>query len=157
VACRSVILQALGKVVSHLPKTNKENGNPWLTGELKTMARKKRKSKAVENGLKRAAALTAIDPKLDLGNGLTLDGYNTAIKAHEDDVDGYNSDLSDLDARLTGIKANEKTLAQLSVRMLKGVASKFGEDSDEYEKAGGKRTSERKRPVRQSKAAVAGK
>ena len=33
------------------------------------MARKKRKSKAVERGLKRAAALTAVDPKkLDLGD-----------------------------------------------------------------------------------------
>jgi hypothetical protein len=121
------------------------------------MARKKRKSKAVENGLKRAAALKAIDPKLDLGNGLTLDAYNAAIQAHEDDVDGYNTDLSALDARLTGIKTNEKTLAQLSVRMLKGVASKFGENSDEYEKAGGKRTSERKRPLRQIKADAAKK
>jgi hypothetical protein len=29
----------------------------------------------------------------------------------------------------------EKALDQLSTRMLKGVAVKFGEDSDEYEKA----------------------
>jgi hypothetical protein len=121
------------------------------------MARKKRKSKAVQNGLKRAAALAAIDPKLDLGNGLTLDAYNAAIQAQEKSVDDYNSDLSDLDARLTGIKASEKTLAQLSTRMLKGVSSKFGEDSDEYEKAGGKRTSERKRPVRQPAATAAAK
>lgn len=124
-------------------------------GELKTMARKKRKSKAVANGLKRAAALAAIDPKLDLGNGLTLDSYNTAIQAQEKSVDDYNTTLAGLDTSLTDIKANEKTLAQLSTRMLKGVSSKYGEDSDEYEKAGGKRTSERKRPVRQSKAAVA--
>jgi len=120
------------------------------------MARKKRKSKAVERALKRAAALAAVDPKLDLGNGLTLDAYNTAITAHEGNVDNYNTTLAGLDTQLTDIKASEKKLAQLSVRMLKGVASKFGEDSDEYEKAGGKRTSERKRPVpRQSKAAAA--
>ncbi len=85
------------------------------------MARKKRKSKAVESGLKRAAALTAIDPKLDLGNGLTLDAYNASIQAHEDNVDSYNTDLSGLDTQLTDIKANEKKLDQLSVRMLKGV------------------------------------
>ena len=90
------------------------------------MARKKRKSKAVENGLKRAAALAAIDPKLDLGNGLTLDAYNTAIQSHEQAVDGYNTTLAGLDAQLTAIKGNEKVLAQLSARMLKGVASKFG-------------------------------
>jgi hypothetical protein len=119
------------------------------------MARQKRKSDAVARAQKRAAALAAIDPKLDLGNGLTLDAYNTAVTAHEDDVDKYNSNLSDLDAALTNIKANEKALDQLSTRMLKGVAVKFGEDSDEYEKAGGKRTSERKRPQR--KAATAAK
>ena len=120
------------------------------------MARKKKKSPAVARAQTRAAALTAIDPKLDLGNGLTLDSYNAAITAHEDDVEGYNGDLSDLDVRLTNIKANEKKLDQLSTRMLKGVASKFGEDSDEYEKAGGKRTSERKRRATKA-AAAAGK
>ena len=121
------------------------------------MARQKRKSKAVEHALKRAAALAAIDPKLDLGNGLTLDSYNAAITAHEDNVDTYNTTLAGLDTQLTDIKVNEKKLDQLSTRMLKGVSSKFGEDSDEYEKAGGKRTSERKRPVRQKKAAAIGK
>jgi hypothetical protein len=121
------------------------------------MARKKKKSPAVARALKRAAALTAIDPKLDLGNGLTLDSYNAAITAHEDNVDGYNTGLSNLDTALTDIKANEKKLDQLSTRMLKGVASKFGEDSDEYEKAGGKRTSERKRRATKAVAAAAGK
>jgi hypothetical protein len=114
------------------------------------MARKKRKSRAVEHALKRAAALAAIDPKLDLGSGLTLDAYNTAIQSHEQSVDDYNTILAGLDVGLTNIKTNEKKLGQLSARMLKGVATKYGEDSDEYEKAGGKRASERKRPVRQS-------
>jgi hypothetical protein len=35
--------------------------------------------------------------------------------------------------------------------MLAGVASKFGKNSDEYEKAGGKKKSERKGPVRKPK------
>jgi hypothetical protein len=33
-----------------------------------------------------------------------------------------------------------------------GVAYKFGKESDEYEKAGGVRKSERKRPVRKASA-----
>jgi hypothetical protein len=33
----------------------------------------------------------------------------------------------------------------------KGVASKYGKDSNEYEKAGGTRKSERKRPMRKAK------
>ncbi len=118
------------------------------------MARRKRKSIAVEHATTRAAALASIDPKLDLGNGMTLAAYNTAITAQGDAVEQYNTDLSNLDASLTNIKANEKGLDQLSTRMLKGVASKFGEDSDEYEKAGGKRTSERARPQRKPAAAA---
>jgi hypothetical protein len=43
----------------------------------------------------------------------------------------------------------------MSTRMLKGVSSKFGEDSDQYEKAGGKRTSERARPRRKAVPAAA--
>ena len=144
----------MGQVISHPPKTDKQNRNPWLIERLKNYGTQKEKIACRgKRAQTRAAALTAIDPKLDLGNGLTLDSYNTAIAAHEGDVDGYNSNLSDLDAALTDIKANEKKLDQLSTRMLKGVASKFGEDSDEYEKAGGKRTSERKR--RATKAAPA--
>jgi hypothetical protein len=34
-------------------------------------------------------------------------------------------------------------------RMLIAVAAKYGKYSDEYEKAGGKRKSERKRPTRE--------
>ncbi len=38
--------------------------------------------------------------------------------------------------------------------MLIGVAYKHGKDSDEYEKAGGTRKSERKRPASRAKAVV---
>ena len=34
------------------------------------------------------------------------------------------------------------------INITAGVASKYGKDSDEYEKAGGVRKSERKRPMR---------
>jgi hypothetical protein len=118
------------------------------------MARKKRTSPAVGRATKRAAALASIDPVLDLGNGLTLSAYNAAIKSHSHNVEQYNTDPSNLDVSLTNIKANEKALDALSTRMLKGVASKFGEDSDQYEKAGGKRTSERARPKRKAAAAA---
>ena len=37
--------------------------------------------------------------------------------------------------------------------MLTGVGVKYGKDSNEYEKAGGVRTSERKKPVRTPAAA----
>ena len=41
----------------------------------------------------------------------------------------------------------DTALADLSERMLAGVASQFGRDSDAYEKAGGTRKSDRRRPT----------
>lgn len=115
------------------------------------MARQKRTSAAVTFAESRANALTSIDPALDLGNGLTLADYKTKAAALRTKNDTYNSDLSDLDAALNAIQADEKALDDLSVRMLAGVGSKYGKDSSEYEQAGGTRTSERKPPVRKPK------
>ncbi len=109
------------------------------------MARKKRTSPTVDAAKIRAASLKSIDAALDLGNGLTLASYNAAIAATEGQLDTYNTNLSDLDEQLNGLEAGEKTLADLSERMLSGVGSKFGKDSSQYEQAGGTRKSEIKR------------
>ena len=52
---------------------------------------------------------------------------------------------SNADAALVALEQSESELADLSERMLKGVASEFGRDSVEYEKAGGVRKSKIKR------------
>ncbi|MEO1590464.1 MAG: hypothetical protein AAFU71_04125 [Cyanobacteria bacterium J06632_22] len=44
----------------------------------------------------------------------------------------------------------EKTLSEYSERILLAVAVKYGKNSDEYERIGGVRTSDRKRPTRQA-------
>ena len=93
----------------------------------------------------RAASLESIDKALDLGNGLTLASYNGAIATTEGQLNTYNTKLSELDDLLNRLQAGEKALADLTERMLAGVGSKFGKNSSEYEKAGGKRKSEIKR------------
>lgn len=115
------------------------------------MARQKRKSAAVAFAENRANALNSIDPALDLGNGLTLVDYKKKTAVLKEKNDQYNSDLSTLDEALNNIQADERALDDLSARMLAGVGSKHGKDSNEYEKAGGTRTSERKPPVRKNK------
>lgn len=50
------------------------------------------------------------------------------------------------------MQAAEDRLKDLSERVLLGVATRYGKDSDEYEMAGGIRKSERKRPLRRAKA-----
>lgn len=115
------------------------------------MARQKRKSLSVEFAEKRANALRSIDAALDLGNGLTLADYESRTAALKAKNDKYNTDLSTLDGDLNSIQADEKSLDDRSGRMLAGAGSKYGKDSDEYEKAGGTRTSERKPPLRKNK------
>ena len=112
------------------------------------MGRTKRSSKAVENADKRNNSLKSISPTLDLGGGLTVAAYEQAIEGTRGMLNDYNQTLSSVDEKLNQLKASEKNLLDLSERMLAGVAARFGTDSDEYEKAGGKRKSERRRPSR---------
>jgi hypothetical protein len=117
----------------------------------------KRKSPAADKATTRAAALSSISPTLDLGNGLTLAAYNTAIAAINGPNTGrlavYNATLSSLDGQLTDLKAAETALNTMSDLMLAGVGVKYGKNSDQYQQAGGVRTSDRKKPVKKAKPA----
>jgi hypothetical protein len=99
--------------------------------------------------------LSAIDPKLDLGNGMTLDDYRISIADAKAVLDKYNTALSQLDSQLNAVENSEVGLDELSARMLAAVGVKYGKDSDEYEQAGGTRSSERKSPQRNSTSAPA--
>jgi hypothetical protein len=108
------------------------------------MALRKRSSDSVDRAEPRASALESIDVALDLGSGLTLEAYKTAITTTNAKLAAYNTKLSELDGILNDLEASEDVLDDLSSRMLAGVGVKYGKKSDEYEKAGGTRTSERK-------------
>jgi hypothetical protein len=116
------------------------------------MARRKRSSDSITRADNRYAGLVSIDANLDLGNGLTLAAYKTAAADTKAALDTYNSKLSELDSLLNGLEARETALDELSVRMLAAVGVKYGKDSNEYEQAGGTRSSERKAPERKAKA-----
>ena len=115
------------------------------------MSRRKRSSDSITHAETRASGLTAIDAALDLGNGLTLVAYKQAITDTKSALDTYNSKLSELDSLLNGVEHKEADLDEKSARMLAAVGVKYGKDSDEYEQAGGTRSSERKSPERKSK------
>lgn len=118
------------------------------------MARRKKNSLVIAAAQKRAAALQSIDPALDLGGGLTLAAYQQAIQTAQQTLDNYNALLSQVDEALNTFQRVERELANWSERMLAGVAARFGRDSSEYEKAGGKRKSEIKRRPRTKKTAA---
>ncbi len=111
------------------------------------MARQKRTSKTLDQAAKRADGIKSIDPALDLG-GVTLAEFNRLIGKLNADISAYNVMMSQLDVMTNDLKAQEQALGEYSNRMLSGVATRFGKDSNEYEAAGGVRKSERKKGVR---------
>jgi len=116
------------------------------------MARLKTSSKTFEKAFRRMAAVKSIAPDFDLGNDLTVDNYQAAITDVKDAMDDYNTTLSTVDDKLNFLKAKELTLQDWNERILVGVAAKFGKNSSQYEQAGGKRKSEKKRPTRKTDA-----
>ena len=112
------------------------------------MARAKRSSPVLETGRQRLAGIKSISPAPDFGAGLTLDTYEQEINVFATSLDTYNEMLSGLDHQQNLLEAAEKNLKEKNQRMLAAVQAMFGPDSSQFEQAGGKRTSERKRPTR---------
>lgn len=110
--------------------------------------RKKQRSLTIDKAQSRQAALLSIAPKLDFGNGLTSNAYDKLLTQTRSALQAYNTKLSETDQAYNDFKASEKMLADMSERMLTGVAAQYGKNSNEYEQAGGTRKSERKRARR---------
>lgn len=96
----------------------------------------------------RLAGLKSIDPALDLGNGVTAAIYESKIVETENDLATYNTALSTADAHQNTFETGEKDLKDYHERVLLAVAAKYGKDSSEYEKAGGTRKSEKRKPTK---------
>ena len=112
------------------------------------MAYSKTSSKDFEHSIIRMASLKSIDPTLDLGNGLTVETYQQSIDQVSKAMEAYNTQLSLADSLRSSIKEKEKLLRAFTERMLTGVAAKFGKDSEQYQKAGGTKKSDRKKHKR---------
>jgi len=112
------------------------------------MGRRKRNSKILEQAYERLNGLKAIDPTLDMGNGLSVAAHEQAVNSLRAKLDSYNQKLSELDADLLALETDEDKLNDFNGRALAGVGARFGRNSIEYEKAGGIRTDDRKRPSR---------
>ena len=94
--------------------------------------------------------MQAIDPHLDLGNGITLAALRTAIEETKALLNQYNLTLAQSDGDQARLEEGEEKLARLTSTCLRAVSVKFGPDSEAYEKAGGRRLSDRRRPDRKA-------
>ncbi|AVH72206.1 hypothetical protein [Nostoc sp. 'Lobaria pulmonaria (5183) cyanobiont'] len=119
------------------------------------MSRKKRTSRVLEKAELRSAGLKAIDSNMSFGDDCDLQNLNQAIEQLRTMLDAYNTALTVIDSSKTKIDAMEKTLSNLTDKMVRGVAFKYGKDSSEYEMAGGVRDSERIRKSRLSRLKAA--
>lgn len=107
--------------------------------------RKKTSSLVLDSAQARAAGLESIDAQLDLGSGLTLAAFKTAIVDAQTKLAAYNTLLSQVDEAANGFAVAERNLRDMRDRTLAGVAARFGRNSPQYQMAGGTRSSERKR------------
>ncbi|MGF1935828.1 MAG: hypothetical protein RM347_015815 [Nostoc sp. ChiQUE02] len=115
------------------------------------MSRRKRTSRVLEKAELRSTGLKVIDSNMDFGNNCDLQNLNKSIEQLRTMLDSYNTALAVIDSSKTKIDEMEKTLSNLTDKMLRGVAFKYGKDSSEYEMAGGVRDSERIRKSRLSR------
>lgn len=102
-------------------------------------------NKSIQNANSRLAGVKAIAADLDLGNGLTVENYQSAITEMDDLVNSYNTQISSLGEVRNRIREKEKALNDLNERMLIGVGAKYGKDSNQYQMAGGTKKSMRKK------------
>ncbi|BBD61594.1 hypothetical protein NIES2109_44270 [Nostoc sp. HK-01] len=116
------------------------------------MSRRKRTSRILEKAEMRLASIKSISSTLDVGEGLTVTDYTEKIEKMRQLLESYNTTLSSIDVLLTQIVENEEHLADYSENILRGIAYKFGNNSHEYQMAGGTRKSDRKRAMRQGMA-----
>ena len=110
------------------------------------MARKKlTRVLDLEKGITRVAAVKSIDPALDLGNGLSITGFNTQLDGIKDRIVSYNAALSTADKESNAIDDDLKVLREFNRRMLAAIGAVYGYNSNEYEMVGGTRASDIKR------------
>ena len=113
------------------------------------MARQKKASTNIlAKAQQRLLGMKAVNAKLNLGNGLTTTSFEKEIVTMQQKLATYHGLLAQADEISDELKMMDKKISELSGRVLSGVAAQYGRDSIEYEKAGGIRSSERRRRKR---------
>lgn len=105
----------------------------------------------LEKGRTRLAAVKSISAELDLGNDITVPNYEAEINLLSTKLNNYNTALSTIDDLYNECITQIDVLKDWNERILTGVATKYGKNSSQYEMAGGKKKSERKKPTPKAK------
>ncbi|MBD2243307.1 hypothetical protein [Nostoc sp. FACHB-888] len=109
---------------------------------------KKRSSQILKKAQFRVAGLKAIDPNINFDDTYNLQNLTQLIDNFHNMLHDYNAAIAMIDSSRNKLDEMEKTLSQVSDKMLTWVGCKYGKNSNEYELAGGVRDSERIRKSR---------
>jgi uncharacterized protein YukE len=109
----------------------------------------------VNNAKLRASGMKSIAPALDMGGGMSIKAYQSAIQDAEAKIEAYNTAIANISQMRSAADAAEKSLSQLSERMLSTVAGHYGRSSDQYAMAGGTKRTSRRRTVKKKPEAGA--
>ncbi|MBD1858258.1 MULTISPECIES: hypothetical protein [Leptolyngbya] len=115
------------------------------------MPRLQRTSRILEKGQLRILKLKAIDPYFSVSSDRSVVTLEQQIDELNTKLNEYNSTLAALDSAKQEIEQLEKNMGNLLDQLLQGVATKYGNDSREYEMAGGTRKSQRIRKSAQTR------
>lgn len=98
-------------------------------------------STALAKANARLRGLRTINPALDFGNDRSITTLSLLADKLEHKLEKHNDLLAAIETSKNELKELEKQVNELSSQMLKGVEFMYGQDSDEYELAGGVKTS----------------
>lgn len=115
------------------------------------MSRAQRTSRILDKGQLRILKLKAIDPLMDFGSDRNVDVLEQQIEQLHAKLNDYNTALAKIDIAKLEIDAMERRMGDLLDQLLNGVCAKYGNDSREYEMAGGTRKSDRIRKSSESR------
>ncbi|MFN6536824.1 MAG: hypothetical protein RM021_010685 [Nostoc sp. EkiNYC01] len=107
------------------------------------MPRKQKTSPLLEKTEQKIIGFKSINSSLDFGDSISLNHLTELAEQLHNEIDQYNMMLTALDSAKAKMQTLEKTIREISERLVSGVALKYGKDSREYEMTGGVRKSER--------------
>lgn len=116
------------------------------------MARAQRTSRILDKGQVQLLKFRSVDSRMDFGNGRNLEILSQQIGELNASLIEYNNKIAELNAAKLRIDEKEKTMGNLLDQLMNGVCGKYGNDSREYEMAGGIRKSDRVRKSSQGRA-----
>ncbi|MBC7823180.1 MAG: hypothetical protein H7126_04785 [Candidatus Parcubacteria bacterium] len=109
------------------------------------MPRLQRTSRILDKGQLRIFKLRAVDSKMDFGSDRNLATLSQQIEQLQTKLNDYNTTIAKLDATKLEIDEMERRMGDLLDQLMNGVSAQYGNDSREYEMAGGTRKSDRVR------------